>query len=239
MGIEYRHYIVPKPRACQPTAEALSSFLEALIDRRLLPRARGASFEATLNTPSALSLVVPCPVSASWLKPLMSADFVLQWPVENPSALRVTYPFVELPCEESECSFDLEIHFGVDYVYGQGPTVGPLRRFPFRRPRCVCGGPIEYSSEVPYVLEGPRLKSVCPLCGAEFHPERYSSRVQDGWTGATRSVQGGLAYRFAVAFELGKALPSKEGTGLVLRDSFTRAWSDCFAKPFDEIGFLH
>ncbi|MHB1048037.1 MAG: hypothetical protein ACYC4P_18705 [Thermoanaerobaculia bacterium] len=255
MSTEYRHFLVPTPRSWRPSPAALAAFIQLLTEEHLLPSARGSHFVsgddenadyddpslpvALLNTPSGLNLAVPFPVTTDWLANVMATDFRLSWPVDEPQALNVLYPFVPTAPELEAPSFRFTVHSGLDYVYVQGPNVGPLRRFPFRSPRCVCGIELEYRSNVRYVLDGPRLRAVCPSCRTEFHPERYSSRITDDWTGATRKVPGGLVYRFAVVLECEKALPSRPGRSPTLRQPLSQAWQQSLGCGFEEVPYFY
>lgn len=220
MGVEYRCYLIPRPNTFRPRPDAAMALVTAFRDDGWI---LGPEHPALTRLPFAQSgLYNPARGQGyfsltvgrkdSFTAPLTELfenyaerDLMAVWPVESLGASGLHYPLEPLPfddpMESADCYYEVQFHFGRDFIYHISEIVNPFDPSPI----CPCGQSLEYepeSDEDPFY--STRLAQRCPRCGAAFDPTHLVATGRDGWTGDGMRVQGGATYRFALVIDCGK-----------------------------------
>ena len=186
MGVEYRHFLVPRDRTFRPAPPQLARLVERLVADRWLPR-----------DPPALRIdgaeAAPWPLDVRAFTALAARDVSARWDVDDIHALR--YPFAT-PLVEDEGYYRLRLDLGVDLHHHAGELVDPVDRV------CACGASLEHARDHTFV----RLRARCPACGAGFDPSATPVEIRD-WNGEAHVLLGGGAYRFGLVVDVGKCIP--------------------------------
>lgn len=224
MGVDYRRYFIPRPNTLRSAPEAIATLVDALRQERWIvdptsPNLKSMTFsgQAHRNAQNAgyfvRSFVGDAPGQAdlaALLYAQIQADLLLRWPVESLLASGLDYPLEPPPHLESnpftgedgtaECYYDVEFHFGRDFVYHTSDVVDPFNPPPV----CGCGTKLDYWPEGKDPFYDARIARTCAKCGVEFDPTDRRCRGVDGCTGETISIPGGATYRFAIVIDCGK-----------------------------------
>jgi hypothetical protein len=220
MGVEYRSYLIPRPNTFRPRPDVALALVAALRDDGWL---LGPDHKALANLPFAQSrLYAPARGHGyfarrvgdreSFSAPLgdlfhgfANRDLMVVWPVESLGASGLRYPLEPLPFDDPadavDCYYEIQLHFGHDYVYRMSESIDPFDP----SPSCHRGHALERdaeSEEDPFYSS--RLALRCPKCDAKFDPSEFIATGRDGWTGTAIRVPGGMTYRFAVVIDCGK-----------------------------------
>lgn len=227
MGVEYRHFVVPRARGFRPAPEALARFVEDLDRGFWIPPDAGPRVRAPGRPDETLSRNP----DEAWFAGRASADLILSWDVEDLEADGVRNHLASGAPEDEELYADVQLHLATDYVLRTSDVVEP-----FASTRCPCGAELEY--EVPAhdsrgdPFYSPRLRRTCP-CGRGFDPSELEVTVHDPWTGEPSRLRGGLAYRFALVIDRGKCLPEPPVT---LAPELASLLRGRFGTSFCEVG---
>jgi hypothetical protein len=223
MGVEYKHYLIPKPNSFRPDPEQLTHFISSLAMNKWIPSS-GASVRTSEGVGKA-----PFPISADWLRGVWDKDVLLSWPVESLAQAQLKYPLERLAWPAEETYYEFQIHWSRDYVYHVSELIDP-----FDDTRCKCGEELGYEEQAHIFYDG-RLKLNCPRCGVAFEASDLPAVVRDGWTAEEREVSGGATYRFAVVVDCGKAIPDDD-VNATIHPELRALCEQEFRRPFDEVG---
>ncbi|WP_165247180.1 hypothetical protein [Paludisphaera soli] len=129
-------------------------------------------------------------------------DVRLVWTVERLGVSGLRDPF-DRPPGGGDPYYDFEIHLAGDYVYPLSESIEP-----FPDVASACGRHLVYEAEdgSPFAFTS-RIARVCPDCGSRFRPLDHVARVTEVATGEAAHRPGGVAYRFALVVDSGKAIP--------------------------------
>lgn len=231
MGVESRHFLIPRPNRFRPSAGDLCAFIELLAKEHWIhdPQdplrahplqqecmtyhsyARGSGVFCRTPAPKNDGYsAVTFPVSEKWLAKMMERELLLVWPVTGMKGTGLRYPLQprpEVPYPDDPY-YDLQIRLCQDYVYHTSELIDP---FP-APPRCDCGTELSFHVKRGRdIYYSGRIHFHCPDCGNEFEPSRLAARVRNGWTGSEIGfIPGGACHRFAVSINCGKCLPERE-----------------------------
>jgi DNA-directed RNA polymerase subunit RPC12/RpoP len=246
VGVEYRHYLIPRPNFFRPDVGQLCSFLQELIAhkwisplasaqvRRMLTERPGMTYHELAARTGAFAKTargfstVPGSWSLKWEK-YLNKDTLLSWPVTDLSMLDLRYPFEHLNSVRDEVYYDLEIHLSCDYVYRCSECIDP-----FDDTNCRCGQSLEYAND-DRVFYASRIRYQCPDCGREFDVSQKPAVLKNGLTGEKSTVPGGATYRFALAVDCGKWLPSRSAV-INLHPDLVDLCQSALQHPFYEVG---
>lgn len=249
MGVEYRHFLIPRPNSFKPSARQLAEFIASLSDgawtyrpgtetfRRLVfdwpPEAAISGVFAT--TPNGYE-VVPYPVAEEWLEQRDHHDLLLTWPVWNLAEAGLRYPLKKSQWPPGDIYYDLEIHLSPNYVYQASECIEPFEEVICRE----CSEPLEESrpllaDDFEYIFFTSRIPVQCPKCQAPFDPSKLTAVVVHGWTGERSRLPGGATYRFAVVVDCGKSIPSNTGD-IAFDADFVALCKSKFRTDFYEVG---
>jgi len=216
VGVEYRHFLLPRPNRFLPTAAQLETFLKRMIDARWLPvelpssevnrsyrfRAHRAREHLALDAmPSAASL-------AEWL----DRDTKLVWSIGQFSHFSLNYPLTPLDRWQNldEMYYDMVIEWSPDYIYRLPDGIDP-----FDRVVCPCGASLEIDDSELHIEEPVRdlfytsiIRASCPACGRQADVSDWPAVVRDDKTGILNVVPGGATSRFSLIVDCGKGYPS-------------------------------
>jgi hypothetical protein len=225
VGVEYRHYLLPRPNTFRPTVDAALALVTALRrDGWVLPadspalahlHFRGSSLYGPAKGRGYYAQVLGRPGSfALPLERLLSQfadqDLQIVWPVESLRDSGLRYPLDPVPFDDhreaAECYYKVRLHFGRDLIYHTSEVIDPFDP----EPVCGCGRTLMYYPEGhndPFY--SARLAATCPACGSSFDPTGLVATGRDGWTGRPYRLPGGASYRFAVVIDCGKDFGGK------------------------------
>jgi hypothetical protein len=214
MGVEDKHYLIPRPNSFRPEPELFLSFIERLQTEGWLWRPALPRDCVTIKTPPAIQggryrsrQAVPVPFELPWLRETMKSDFELRFDIQgfgfddHPAR----YPFVnKSPGSREDTYYEIEIHSSVDYLYHTSELIDP-----FKTTACKCGMQLEYDpGHEEDIFYSSRLKTRCPSCQRPFDPSDLEARYRNGWTGeSSEPIKGGTTYLFAVVVDCSKCIP--------------------------------
>jgi len=220
MGVEYRHFLIPRPNTFRPTPLAALLLVEALRNdgwlldpgspalsqlpfsqSSLYKPAKGHGYFArTVGNPGSFAASL-----SDLFNNFANRDLMVVWPIESLTISGVRYPLEPLPfdnpADASDCYYEFEVHFGHDFIYHTSEIIWPFDP----PPTCPRGHSLQYdpeSEEDPFYAY--RLAVHCSKCGWPFDPTQLVATGRDGWTGAAHRVKGGTTYRFALVVDCGK-----------------------------------
>ena len=246
MGVEYEHFLIPKPNSFSPTAGKLLELVRELAKRSWIrtPDAPGFDRMETNGMPrSAMrtgahyrhgkddtSKSLPWPLDLDWLNAHLAADLRLMWPVGSLARAGLQYPLTRAPDMPAEALYyDLRMELCPDYVYRTSEIIEP-----FDATTCVCGAELGFDPEDEIFYQS-RIHSACPKCSREIDVCVWAAAIRDGWTGEVeRRLQGGATSRFAVVIDCGKAF-AREG-GIEAKPEFIEALGDVLGCSFRQVG---
>lgn len=220
MGVEYKRYLIPRPNTFRPAPDVAWALISALRndgwllapDSPSLANLQFASKKGYELAKQTGHYIHSGPFSYSanddlenLLKSSANQDLNVVWPIESLTKSGLKYPLIpqpfKTPQEADDCYYELEMHFGKDFIYQYSEVIHPFDP----APTCKCGNQLEYFPEDdddPFYCS--RLSRMCAKCGNPFDPTELEAEGRDGWTGKPFSIKGGAAYRFALVVDCGK-----------------------------------
>lgn len=224
MGVEYKHYVIASPNHFRPTVGVVIKLIETLRQHRWIltpnsPELRVLPFSTMTYYAFARDVGIYAQTANGYVTITQAnfehflymqeeTDFLLGWPIENFGQSNLRYPLSPEPFngpEEADgCYYELQLHFGKDFIYHMSEVVEP-----FDSPLiCACGRKMEYCTNDEIFLDS-RITRICPVCGYAFDVTDRVCRGRDGWTGQPFSILGGTAYRFALVVDCGKCFGTR------------------------------
>ena len=230
VGMNYIHYLLPRPNGFMPEAEALTSLIQGLIEGGWLPPDGGNARWTTHDRKEVLALFPRAWTNAGWPE-----EASLVWYSEDPVGQGVRCPlYCDFPGEHYP--YSLQIHIARDYVYMTGGAA-EVESFQTSATQCPCGRQLVYERERDRLFLEQRIFHICPECRRTFDVSSLSTKVQSGWTGAKRPVMGGVAYRFALAAEWEKFMPEREAMAGMVPDLLA-VWDQTLGVGRQEVDFF-
>jgi hypothetical protein len=242
MGVEYKHYLIPRPNSFRPEPEVLLRFIERLQTEGWLWRPAIPSEYVTIRTRPASqggryrsAEAVPLPIELPWLEQMTAHDFELRFDVQGFGFgdQPARYPFVnKSPVSREDTYYEIKIDSSIDYVYHTSEMIEP-----FKTTTCRCGGQLEYAlayeGGIVYAI---RLKTECPGCRRAFDPSTLEAPYRNGFTGDYAApIRGGVSYLFAVIVDCGSCIPEAD-TEVSIRPELKELCERHFGTPFYDVG---
>jgi hypothetical protein len=232
MGIEYKHYALPRHGA-RPTFDRVLAFIRAAQRDRWIPDPASPGFApprgwATYHELAAESgayvriadgteHAVPKEITLAWLEQHCTDDAIIGWHVDRLGGSGLRYPFLVNEMGD-DAYFELELRFCPSFVYHTSEIIEP-----FSTVTCTCGKDLvvrtvyDFQAIIrgempkPDIFYGPRIPVRCSACDTPVDPERFKAKVNEQTAKGTkkRSVPGGCTYRFALAIDCNQGVPSR------------------------------
>ena len=242
MGVEYVHYLSPRPNQFVPTAEQLHNFINELrVGRWILTPDDGCFSSRSMNgipstatasgavmsTVQGKRVAAPYPLSIEVLRSLMAGQLRLEWPINNPVLSMLRYPLAPLdrmPIEE--IYYDIGIQWSPQFVYRMSECIDP-----FEKAMCVCGASVAAEDDLSNPFYASLIHTTCPQCGRPVDVSSWPAVTRDGLTGEPGTVLGGATSRFAFVVDCGKGFPSEGPMHFIpdLVNTFQRIFGcDCY-----------
>lgn len=152
MGVELRHYLIPRPNSFRPSAEQLSDLIGSLVANRWIHDPADPSSSSPVRgdegSPPDLAekwgayarvrrnvrtgddfpgVAIPFPLTPSWLEQRLGGNLVLVWPVETFPDSGVRYPLRPCELKADLIYYELQIHLCPDFVYHLSELIQPFR----------------------------------------------------------------------------------------------------------------
>lgn len=247
MGVEYRHYLIPRPNSFLPAPEQLTSLVESLIREKWIavPGSDALQRMSAVNQKAGLRAIewalvrvpfndspAPYPLTADWFRGKMSGDLRLAFQVEHADQTDLQYPLVNDSVPPDDPYYEIELHLSNDFVHHTSELIDP------HPTACVCGEELAFDVEVD-VFYAERIRSSCPQCSRAFDPSRFDVRVRDGWSSQESVVKGGTTYRFAVVIDCGSCIPERKRTPHRAHPSLVHLCRKVMGCAFSEIGDIY
>ena len=224
MGVEYRHYLIPRPNSFRPDAEQLTALITRLAaDRWIAPPASEAfeklvAIERTLYGKVEYSWArkrlrdsgatirgfepISDPITPNGVQQHLAGESRVEFPLLHADRIGVQYPLVCDSGIPDDAYYEIEIHLSEDYVHQCSECIDPVPT------KCQCGEDLQYwPADDEDVFYAARIRTRCPKCSRAFDPARFSVSFRDGFTGNESAIKGGAAYRFALVIDCGKCIP--------------------------------
>lgn len=224
MGVEYCHYLIPRPNSFRPTAEQLLELIGewekdhwiaapgtdafkklVAIESRLYesPQYNWAQLRLPQQSRKIrMPAAIPYPITVEWLKEQLTGESRFEFPVEHADQIGLQYPLENYSGIPDDPYYEIEIHLSHDYVHHSSECIEPVPT------RCRCGEELEYyPDDDADVFFASRIRTQCPKCSRAFDPSKCFVSCRDGFTGDWSELQGGAAYRFAIVIDCGKCFP--------------------------------
>jgi len=251
MGVEYKHFLIPRPNSFLPEPEQVISLLNRLVEDRWIIDPTSESFAnmqfdyMTYDSFAEITgayaqqkrrqwISFPYPFSANWLAKHHAQELILGWPVENLAVSGLRYPLNSNQFDPSKTYYKLQLHFSPVYVY---PMSGQIDPFTAPVTCAECGEALEFwpqeGDETGGIFGSARLHLCCPRCATPFDVARLSAVVRDGRTGEPKDVQGGACYRFAIVVDCGKCI---QAANVKVAPRLRKLCEDKLGCSFYEIG---
>ena len=87
------------------------------------------------------------------------------------------------------------------------------------------------------LLDGQRIRHVCPTCNTRFDPKTRTATFTNGWTGEQIAYPGGITFRFAVRIDCHKGWPRGRGP-ITLRPELRDLIASVLDEPCEDVGGL-
>lgn len=248
MGVEYKHYLIPRDNTYRPEPEDLSRLINALFAAGFLGQYDVRREEAKMvklesnrtidqdvlfaaQVGAGTYMPFPCPCTEGDLIKLDGREYNLAWSVTNLAESGLEHPLIPVP-DYVEPYYELEFHFANDFVYETSQCIDPFESVLI----CRCGRPLEFSpgaSEAIFCYG--RIRRRCSWCATPFRPQELMATICDGWTNEPAQVPGGATYLFAIAIDCGKCW-SRGEQPMRASDQFFRVVTESLQQSFYEIG---
>lgn len=260
MGVEYCHYLIPRPNSFRPNGAQLAKLVAALAkDNWIAVPGSDALRQMAIinNTPqdeaedewAYLQLPprydgrdesAPHSLTSDWFEEHLSADLKLIIPVEHADQIGLQYALTidsELP---DDPYYAIQIQACDDYIHHVSELIDAVEAI------CLCGESLEYhpSADPEEELFGDifyasRIKSQCPHCRNFFDPSNLEVTVRDAWTGAESVIRGGAIYRFAVLIDCGKCIPQPKHSPIRANPSLLDLCQQVLGVGLCEVGDIY
>jgi hypothetical protein len=245
MGVEYSHFLIPRPNSFRPNAEQLARFVQSLGEHNWIARPGSDAMRkwesldgvalddywARICLPDEDSLA-PHVLTASWFQQATVGDLKLGFPVEHGLDVGLQYPLLSDLGPPEDPYYEIQLHVATDFIHHSSELIQAIE------PVCSCGQQLEYD-EPEDVFFAPRIRRGCPRCSKEFDPSTLQVRVRDGWTNKRSVVSGGAIYRFAIVIDCGKCIPERKDNPIRANPTFVHFCQDSFGHCFYEVGDIH
>jgi hypothetical protein len=248
MGVEYRHYLIPRPNSFQPSAAQLAALVESLANLnwiavpgsdalRKMALIDEMSYEDAADGWAHIRLSpgfasVPRSLSPDWFQVETSGDLRLGFPVNHADRVGLHYPLINDSGPPDDPYYEIELHLSRDYVHHVSELIEPAPTV------CACGEPLEYRAAHD-VFYASRIRMQCTRCSTRFDPSSIQVVVRDGWTGDKSLVNGGTIYRFAVVIDCGKCIPQRRHAPISANPSLVDLCQRVLSHEFYEVGDIY
>lgn len=257
MGVEYRHYMIPKPNAFRPSAAQLHAFIRALesgnwiaapnseaykklaeIERKYLGSETAVPW-AQERLPNRGGRIrgfasIRHPVTLDWIESLLSGEARIEFPVLHVQDIGIRYPLVCDTGIPEDAYHTIEIHSSNVYVHHCSECIDPVET------KCGCGTDLEYSLDFDDdVFYDARIRTQCPTCKKPFDPSSRTVECRDGFTEQSPNLVGGAAYRFAIVIECGKCIPTSKRPPLHTDPDFIELIKITLGTEVHQVGDFH
>lgn len=261
MGRDYLRWFIPKGNTFCPSGAAITQLVERLRKEHWIADPSSESFRhlrfdgaplaakagafakhatpvTSPRNPAAGWEALPLALTGAWIDAPTRSDLVLRFPLHADAALTwgaasVRYPLTRSSDSPKPLSCDIEIHRAEDFVYPISEQIDPIDA------ECACGEDLEFEWDddefhSPFGAT-TGIFAECSDCSKTFDPSGVEAVVRDPYSGKSRSVRGGAAYRFALVVHCGKCFP--EGGPMPEFDAELKTLVEAeFGREFYEIG---
>jgi hypothetical protein len=255
MGVEYRHFLIPRDNTVRPDGDAVRRLIEAWRTHGFIapsgPQALvkfKTNHTGTTIEPEKLAHAATTGAlideRGGWrafadeMDQLLVGEAIVQWPITNTNECGIAHP-LGLVDRVAGTYFDLELHFSDDFVEHCSEMIEPIDA------SCACGAQLAYNCDVEEqydIFYDGRIRRTCSECGAAFRPQEHAVVYRDGVTGAEREVMGGAIYRFAIVVDCGKCWQLRRDlreVSLAATKEFIDVSSEALGAPLYEIGSFY
>jgi hypothetical protein len=248
MGVDYRVWLLPTDRAFKPSAEQIAGLANGLRNGRLVPQPDAPGQKSSLlellpgedegplhKKPSRSEPFAAKPFEPSWVASHGDNEVVFEWWVNDAAESQVDFPFAFVPYPETGLTyFGIRVIVGDEYFYWTGETVMP---FPESETQCRCGEQLAYWTGFASGVPSQRIHRECPKCRRAFDVCAIVGEIIHPWTGESRSVRGGMAFRFALQVDAHKNFPHNEELfrKYQIKEEIHELWMAHIAAPYETI----
>ena len=198
MGVEYRHFVIPRDNTVRPAPEQVAALIEAWLAAGFVARPGSAAHQrmtfgatktslaakdtgAILLTKPLTAAPFPVPPSPDAMRILAGPEALIRWPVENLAQADLQYPLTPVPDfgRRGEGAYgegpyyDLELHLSDDFIHTDSETIDVLPQT-----SCDCGTQLEYEPDLEDVFFAARIRRLCPACGRAFRPQDQMATIR-------------------------------------------------------------
>ena len=249
MGVEYCHYLIPRPNNFVPTAEQLSDLAIAFAtdDWIACPGSDAIRKTASIDSMAYADAestyakvkrqrgfeAVPFPLTADWFKKQSASDLHLTFPVEHGDQVGLHFPLIADGGIPADPYYGIQLHLSSsDFIHHSSEVIEPIDA------TCNCGEKLEYDLE-DEVFYSARIRERCYRCGQIFDPATMDVTVRDGWNGSKSIVRGGAIYRFAVVIDCGKCIPPRKSRLIRANPNLLSLCEHQLGTAFYEVGDVY
>lgn len=257
MGVEYRHFLIPRPNTYRPTAAQLHAFIQALehgnwiaapgsdAHQRLAVIER-SHFGPETTVPWAQERLpnsggrirkpatIPHPMTLEWIAARLSGEMKLEFPIPHVQEIGIRYPLVCDSGIPEDAYFTIEIHASNDYINNSSDCIDLVDA------KCDCGEELLYwPDDDDDVFFASRIRSQCPSCLKLFDPIACTADFRDGFTGAKFRLAGGAICRFALVIECGKCIPTRKRQPPCVDPVLMELLKNTLGTDFYQVGDFH
>jgi hypothetical protein len=250
MGVEYCHYLVPRPNSFYPTSQQLAVLVESLASDnwiaapgseplRKMATIDGMSYEDADEAWAHLQLrpgfaSVPRSLTPAWFQERLGGDLKLGFPVEHADQIGLQYPLINDTGPPEDPYYEIQLHLSREYVQHVSELIEPSNCV------CVCGESLEFDPDgYADIFYASRVWVRCPRCSTAFDPSSIAVVVRDGWTGEKTLVKGGTIYRFAIVVDCGKCIPKRVSAPIRANPSIVALCQRVVGQEFYEVGDIY
>jgi hypothetical protein len=237
MNADYERWLISKQTVFSPSAAAIAKLVARLRKEGWLPASGHAvrtienTFGDDLRAKIAASREpLPKELTGDWIDNPSREELRLVWPVDAASASSLTYPLTRKP--DGAVTYALEIHRAPDFVYPIADGIDAIDT------TCPCGDDLafEWDEEelVPAFRGSSGIYTECEACSRVFDPSKHAATIANPFGGASESVRGGAAYRFALKIDCGKCYVADPS--LAFAPELVAIVEDEFGRSFYQVG---
>jgi hypothetical protein len=212
VGVEYRHYLIPRDNTFRPELAVVLKLVEAWREAGFVAKPGAAALataqfgtrraEAHARQTGALVRTARSEEPFKDHDVLRRDEVIVEWPVHDRIAMGVTHPLANSETLEAGgdgAYYDLAVHLAEDFINASSDVVS------LEVTDCSCGEKLEYwLGEAKDIFHASRIHRLCPRCGIAFRPQDHRAYYVSGLTGEPLELMGGAAYRFAIVVDCGK-----------------------------------
>lgn len=248
MGVEYCHYLFPRPNSFRPSPAQLVGFVEALAADNWIavPGSKAMKKMAAIDDMSdedACSVwaqiwlsvgygSVPYPLTTEWFEGRELLDTRLAISIEHGDQIGLRYPLINDWTPPEDPYYDIQLHLSLEYVQHVSELIHPINAI------CECGEDLEYYPEDD-IFYASRIRNPCPQCARTFDPSAIEVVVRDGWTGEESQIRGGTIYRFAIAIDCHKCIPERKSVPIRANPALLELCERQFGQTFYEVADVY